>query len=232
MVTSWPEMAVLIGSLTAATIQDLRGRMVDDRVWLTTWPLGVITLSFRLWRGDVSPSALADGAIAFVPLGLLLIASWRLKLMGEADILAYLTVEIVQPVASGSLIPPSFSTFIYSKLLLLFAPPVQFLINLARVKRDPSLLEGFDEPSWRIALALALLSSKPELGSVPAEFTQDGRRKFKLSKIFAPLEPSKPQENCRWYVPAYPLMPFILAGYLLSQVLGDPVGLLLRMFVS
>ncbi|HDM92142.1 MAG TPA: hypothetical protein ENG69_01960 [Candidatus Korarchaeota archaeon] len=226
------EAAILAASLGVASVQDLKRRMVDDRVWLVTWPIGIVVVLARLWRGDVRPSILAQQIFEFVPLGLLLLASWKLRLIGEADILAYLTVEIVQPTAQESILPPSFSTFIYSKLLLLFAPPIQFSINLVRVKRDPSLLEGFDEPLWRIALALALLSSKPELGSVPAESVQDGRKKFILSRIFAPLEPSKPHESCRWYVPAYPLMPLIFAGYLLSQVLGDPVSLLLRILGS
>ncbi len=156
-------------------------------------------------------------------------ASWRLKLMGEADVLAYLTLEIIHPVEAGSLLPPAFSAFLYSKILMLAIPPIQLMVNLVKVAGEPNLLEDIDDPLWKKLLALALLTTNPSLGSVPAEEVRQDRRRLVLSRVLAPLEVKVPENGgSRWYVPAYPLIPFILLGYVLSLLAGDPLALLMQ----
>ncbi len=216
--------AVLIATLAAAAAQDVRRRLVDDWTWLGGVAAGLPALAYSLWKCGL-PQNLGQQVAAGAILAVILVASWRLRLMGEADILAYASVELIHPVGPGYL-PPSFSTFLYSKALLLFAPPVQLAVNLVRVARDPSLLEGFDEPVWRILLALALLTPRPGLGAVPAEELRPGVRRFRLSRVLAPVEAKEPEGGpCRWYVPAYPLLPLIAAGYLVYLVAGDPLAL-------
>ncbi len=224
--------AILVITLAAASIQDLKGRMIDDRLWIFACVTGIALNGYCLWSGILAPSELASQLLGFAPLGLLLLVSWKLRLMGEADVLAYLTIEVVQPVANGLLIPPALSSFIYSKASLVLIPLGQLTVNLYRVWRDPSLLEGFDEPLHRKIMALALLSPRPSLGAVPAEIRKSGRRRFDFSRLLAPLEPTEPKEECKWYVPAYPLLPLILVGYVLSVMVGDPVALLYRRFGS
>ena len=215
-------------TLLAAAVQDVSSRLVDDRTWIAGALVGLPATVYSLTRCGVPTNYLQQIGAELI-LTAILAASWRLKLMGEADVLAYLALEIVHPMASGSILPPAFSAFLYSKVLMLAIPPVQLIVNVAKVRREPTLLEGIDDPVWKKLLALALLTTNPSLGSVPAEEVQDGRRRLVLSRVLAPLEAKVPENGgSRWYVPAYPLIPLILLGYALSLLIGDPLGLLMR----
>lgn len=220
--------AIAMIALLAAAVQDIRSRLVDDRIWIVGVLIGLPATAYSLTRCGAPINSLQQIGAGLI-LTAILSASWRLKLMGEADVLAYLALEIIHPVASDSLLPPAFSTFLYSKVLMLAIPPVQLIVNLAKVRRDSTLLEGIDDPPWKKLLALALLTTNPSLGSVPAEEVRDGRRRLILSRILSPLEAKVPEDGeSRWYVPAYPLIPLILLGYALSLLIGDPLGLLMR----
>ncbi len=214
----WIASFIVLG---IATYYDLKQRLIPDTPWIVGSILGLL-LDVLLFRGDP-----IRYLFKFTPLGLILLLSWRWKLMGEADILAYLTLAVMTPCYPNcveSPIIPAFATFIYSKLLLLFVPLLQLTLNLYEISKDPSLMEGFDEPFWRKALALLFLSPKKRgLGDVPAErLDERGRRKFLLSAITSPL-PDKDVNATGWVAPAYPLIPLILVGHVLSMILGDPI---------
>lgn len=216
-------------TLLAAAVQDVSSRLIDDRTWIAGVMIGLPAAVYSLRRCGV-PANPSQQIGAGLILMAMLAASWRLKLMGEADVLAYLALEIIHPMAADSALPPAFSAFLYSKVLMLAIPPVQLIVNVAKVRREPTLLEGLDDPAWKKFLALALLTTNPSLGSVPAEEVRDGRRRLVLSRVLAPLEAKVPEGGGgAWYVPAYPLIPLILLGYALFLLIGDPLGLLMRM---
>ncbi len=215
--------------LAVASYYDLKQRLIPDTPWLVGAVVGII-LNALFFKGD-----LLEYLLKFAPLGLILLVSWKWKLMGEADILAYLTIAVMTPSYPNGIdspLIPAFSTFIYSKLLLLVVPLFQFAYNLYSVRKDPSLLKGFDEPLWRKLLALFFLSPKKRgIGDVPAEIVDEkGRRKFVLSAIASPLS-EEDLDTSGWVAPAYPLLPMILVGHLMSMLLGDPITIV-RMLYS
>ncbi len=58
---------------------------------------------------------------------------------------------------------------------------------------------------------------------MPAERVDErGKRKFLLSAITSPL-PDKDVDASGWVAPAYPLIPMIMVGHILSMMLGDPI---------
>ncbi len=222
------QYAITAASLLTASIQDVRTRQVSDKIWLAlALPSLILDLALA-GRGMVDH--IVSSALLSAPAVGVLILSWKLRLLGEADVLAYLSIGLSTPLYLRDpvlrAIPPMFSTLIYSKALVLTIPPIQLISNFLKLRRDPSLLEGVDEPVWKIIIGLALLTTRPGLGAVPAEEVRDGRRKLNLSRVLSPLEARVPDESCRWFVPAYPLMPLILLGYLLSLAVGDPLTLL------
>ncbi len=217
------QWAISLIVLALASYYDIRQRLIPD----TPWIAGIIAGAFLdlfLFR---NLSDLTTYLLKLTPLALILLISWRWKLMGEADILAYITLAILTPDYPSkhvAVIVPAFSTFLYSKLLLLIVPLFQLMVNLYEIRKDPSLLDGFDEPLWRKIIALIFLSPKKRgLGDVPAEVRDErGRRKFVLSAIASPLS-EEDMDVKGWVAPAYPLIPLILVGHVISMILGDPL---------
>ncbi len=143
MLVQWITSLAILG---VATYYDVKQRLVPDTPWVIGSILGLL-LDILFFRGDP-----IKYLIRFIPLGLILLLSWRWKLMGEADILAYLTLAIMTPNYPNGVespIIPAFATFIYSKLLLLAVPLFQLALNLYEISKDPSLMEGSNPSGGR-----------------------------------------------------------------------------------
>jgi len=208
--------------LSAATIQDIRSREISDFTWVFGCILGFF-VNLHVYSWDYVPKALF-----FL---MFLSAIWITKLMGEADILAYASLLVTQPSATGY-IPPAMATFIYSNLLLLAAPLYNFLRNLRYLR----MLDEFDEPSVKkiFALFLARPAYKRDLERIKyydiAEVLINGKKKLDISRSLSRIKRGEaPDREPVWIIPTYPLMPFILVGHVFSLLLGDPVALMFGM---
>ncbi len=209
------EIALNVSMLTAASIYDLRDREIPDHIWLMGILLGMI-IRFYYFREAIS--YLSKAYPLLLLLGVLLLIEWRLSLSGEADVLAYASL-IVTDTGFTFALPSPLIVYLLSKVIVLLLIPLQFLINVARVTRDPKLLEGFNEPIWRKILALFLLSPYSKhfsKGASIAEVLKDGERKFVLSASLLPLKPGEVEERGKWIAPTYPMMPTILLAYVIS----------------
>lgn len=211
------EVPLTLAVLSIASAYDLRDRTIPDWIWL----VGVISgLILRLidWRGTLTYLRTAYPYLAL--LGVLLLLEWGFSLSGEADVLAYATL-MVTATAPLNPLPAPFLSYLLSKLLVMLTMPVQFLLNLLRVTKRPDLLRGFDEPLWRRILALLLLtpySRHLSVGARVAEVEVNGRRRFILSAALSPIEEGEVDETeaeGKWIAPTYPMIPFILSGYVL-----------------
>ncbi len=223
MVVHLLEQLIAIPVLLIASLQDLKSREVSDWVWIPGFAGGAV---LRLLNPEKTGAYLERAWLPLLVLILLLSAEWFLSASGEADILAY---AILIPISTEPylFLPPPFLVYILSKLLLLMILPFQFVINLVRISRNPELLRGFDEPSYRKVLALLLLSPYSEhlaVGSRIAEIEEGGRRKFLLRAALSPLEESVEMEERMkevegvWIAPTYPFIPFILIAYVIVQL--------------
>jgi len=221
------EVLVAIISLSVASYYDLRYRLIPDEIWVF---MGIVGLLLRIFYLDSTISYLESYLLFLLILIVLLLMEWILSSSGEADLLAFASLSVLSSWPPGFL-PPPLSTYIYSKILAVLVIPFQALINIYRVIRRPELLERFDEPIWRKLLAIILLSPYSKAlsyGASIAETEIEGRRKFILRAALSPISEVEPPEG-KWIAPTYPMVPFILLGYLITICVGDPISLLYQL---
>ncbi len=230
--------------LLIAALQDLKEREVSDFVWTVGILMGGLLDATALL--SASPS-LQDAIRYFrfsIPFLIIILASWRLKLMGEADILAFITLAILQPFhpLGKCMFPPSFCAMLYSNLFILVVPFSFFAWNFKLLLKGKRIFDGFDEPLARKALAsLLAIAIKPEKAESfkyfsIAEKGSPPRKKFKLiSALSIPEtrdEIPETKEPLIWICPSIPMLPFILAGYLATMLLGDPILILIELIFN
>ncbi len=217
------EVLVAVISLSIASYYDLRYRLIPDEIWIF---MGIVGLLLRIFYLNSTISYLKSYLPLLLILILLLLIEWILSSSGEADLLAFLSLSVLSSWPPGFL-PPPLSTYIYSKILTVLVIPFQALINIYRVIRRPELLKGFNEPIWRKMLAIILLSPYSRAlsyGASVAETEIEGERKFVLRAALSPISEVEPPEGM-WIAPTYPMIPFILLGYLLAIYIRDPISL-------
>jgi hypothetical protein len=95
------------------------------------------------------------------------------------------------------------------------------------------MLDEFDEPYLKKILSLFLIKPayRRDLERIKyydiAEIYVNGRKKLDISRSLSGIKKGEiPDREPVWIIPTYPLMPFILAGHILTLMLGDPVGLI------
>ncbi len=217
--------------LLAASYQDLRYRMIDDKIWILFSTLGILADIFLirenwflyLW--------------SCIPLAVVLALAWILKVMGEADVLAYASLLVTQPVYlfGRGYLPPAMSTFIYSNVLLSTTLLHNLIINLRNLREG--IFDGFQETSTRKILAMFVARAVPcsKVKGLKyaglAEATIGGVRRFVFSSALSPIKEERvsikgKERGYVWIIPAYPLLPFILLGHLITLSIGGPVALL------
>ncbi len=209
------EVALNLSMLTAASIYDLKEREVPDQIWLA----GILSgIALRAYYFENTILYLFRAYILLLLMGTLIFIEWKLSISGEADILAYSSL-IVTDMSFSFNLPSPLAVYLLSKVIMILLIPIQFMVNVIRVKRNPKLLEGFEEPLWRKILALFLLSPYSRhlsKGATVAEKQEDGGRKFILGASLSALEPNDVEEEGKWIAPTYPMIPMILLGYLIS----------------
>ncbi len=212
------EQVIATSVLLVASLYDIRYREVPDWIWLIGVIGGVI---LRILDVGKTLSYIERAWPILLFMALMLAAEWFLSASGEADILAYATLSLIST-EPPTVLPPPFLVYLLSKALLLMVLPFQLLINLVRIRRNPDLLKGFDEPLHRRILALLLLSPYSKhlaVGARVAEVRRGGKRRFLLRAALSPLGESEVSEGeGKWIAPTYPFIPFILLAYVTIQL--------------
>ncbi len=205
-------LVLAIITLMIASAYDLKDRQVPDEIWL---PGILVGLSIKVLEWEQTIKFLENHWPFLLLLSIMLLIEWLLSTSGEADLLAYLT--LVSLMSGKCWFPDALFVYVVSKALMVLTLPLQLLMNLITVMRHPEVIEGFDEPIWRKALALLLLTPyrKPlSFYATVAEVEVGGKRKFVLSAALKPISDEMPEEG-KWIAPTYPMIPFILAATLL-----------------
>lgn len=234
--------AASLAILAWASIQDARTREVKDEVWIVGLGVGAIIDLFRLLNIEFSTAKALQYLRAAVPILIILVLCWVFHLVGEADILAFLTLLVLQPThpLKSGFFHPAFCTFTYSNLLMISVPLLFLARNLILRLRGSQMFAGFDEPVFRKFLAMFLaLPVKAEVAKryeyfSLAEIGAGEHKRFRLSSALTPpVQKEKrelPDEGYVWICPSIPLLPFILVGHIITMTLGDPIILLLSLF--
>ena len=237
------EIRVLLSLLilSIAAIQDVRNREVDDYLWMVGISLGGALDAYALVVERPTSTLLVRYLRFSIPFIIVLLASWGLKLMGEADILALITLAVIQPLhpAGKCFFPPAFCSMIYSNLLILLVPIIFLLWNAAHLLKGERIFDGFDEPLPRkIAASILAIAVRKESAEKFKYFTiaekgSPPKKRFKLASALSIPEKREEVPESRgtliWICPSIPLLPFILGGYLLTMWVGDPILLLVNL---
>ena len=226
--------------LLLATFQDIKDREIDDIIWLVGLLFGGLLDVYMLFTATPSLQTTIQYVRFSIPFLFIILASWRLKLMGGADILAFITLALLQPShpLGKCMFPPAFCTMLYSNFLILLVP-ISFLVwNMRLMLRGEKIFYGFEETKLRKLLAslfaLAIRAEKAEkfkFFSVAQEGMSPKKRFRLISALSIPEtreELPKTDEPLVWICPSIPMLPFILAGYLMTMLAGDPVLLLME----
>ncbi len=226
--------------LLLATFQDIKDREIDDAIWLVGISFGGLLDVFTLFTATLSLQTTIQYVRFSIPFLFIILASWRLKLMGGADILAFITLALLQPShpLGKCMFPPAFCTMLYSNLLILLVP-ISFLVwNMRLMFRGEKVFHGFEESRLRKFLAsLFAIAVRAETAEKFKFFSvaQEGispKKKFRLISALSIPETReklpKTDEPLVWICPSIPMLPFIFAGYLMTLLIGDPVLLLIK----
>ncbi|RLG52199.1 MAG: hypothetical protein DRO00_05970 [Thermoproteota archaeon] len=228
--------------LLIATLQDIKDREVDDIIWLIGLSLGGILDIFSLFSVGLTAQKIVRYLRFSIPFLFIILISWRFRLMGGADILAFITLAIIQPShpLGKCMFPPAFCTMLYSNFLMLILPFSFLMWNLSLILKGNRIFDGFKESSLRKILAsLFAIAVQAEKAKKFKFFSiaQEGsspEKKFKLVSVLSIPETKeelpKTKEHLVWICPSVPMIPFILAGYVLTMLIGDPVLLLIEIF--
>jgi hypothetical protein len=220
--------------LVYASYKDLKTREIHDIVWLIPGTIGLLLNIYELFLGTISLQEV------IFSVGFMLILSgllWFLKLFGEADLLAFLTLSIIHPKT------PSYDYIGYTPILFSFTLIANsafagimsafytLIVNLYDYSRDNSLFERY-ETSFLTKTAVMFTGryiSIENLRGPPFQYPLEINGKLIIKpdlyddeaaiKTFADLR--KKGLNKIWVSSTLPYIVVLLLGYFISIIYGD-----------
>lgn len=226
--------------LGIASFLDIRTREISNKLWLAVLPFSTLVTSLTIVT-DLTQVPLIVISIAITSGIALLI--FYLGLYGGADAKALISLSIAHPTAS---IPPlhtpllPLTTLTNSLLLMLLSTPIALIKNVywKRATRR-ALFDGLEhEALWRKIAALFLCvkvsnaSIKP-YHMIAEQQLEEDIRQLKLFQQIADEDTLVDEKVPEFVFIAYslPMLPFILAGYLISLTIGDLIFHLLTLIL-
>lgn len=230
---------IALSMLSYAAYKDLKTREVHDRVWVIGAALGFILSIYEVFFGTLSYIQIIISAGFMLGLGGVL---GYLKLFGEADILAFITLSIIHPKAPVFLsyiwgwTPPLFSFTMLSNSALAGLLPVFYIIirNLSAKNAGVELFERHPGLSLIQRISLILTGVYQDMNKAkgppfqyPLENLMDDTISLrpdiwddeKAREVFAGFK-EKGVERL-WVSETLPYIVVILVGYVLSVTVSD-----------
>jgi hypothetical protein len=194
---------VAFGMLAVASCYDLRSGKINDMLWVVFGVVGLFLYFF-----DWPPPSI----LVWVALGVFVVfLCWKLRLFGEADVLALGTLSIILPLYDG--VPVAMLVLVIALVLASsYAVLINSYRNLRTLVRNGKLFTDLDESCSKKLIAFFLVHQRngDEQGFA-AEKIIDGRHKF----AFRHDPDCEKYGNCNYVTITLPLMPFLLIGMML-----------------
>jgi preflagellin peptidase FlaK len=229
--------ALALGMLGYGSYRDLKTREVHDLLWVVSGAVALVLDVYELFLGTLGLTQLlyAVGFIAVVGLAL-----WFFRLMGEADIFAFVVLVLIQPKAPTYLgtawgwTPIFFPFTLLSNTALagVITPLVTLINNCVTKLRGVNLFERAEGVSASRRLVLLFTARYVRVESIrgpPFEYPLEGLGGIRVrpdiwddeaaEKTFNDLK-EKGYERT-WVSSTLPYIVVLSAGYLLSLVFGD-----------
>jgi len=234
MLISLIKTAVVFATLAFASLQDVRTREIDDRVWYIAIIAGAVLTSLETLTTPGYPLVLlvlSIGLTAVLALGI-----YYAGLYGGADAKALIAVAVIMPLSPYASTMPFYPLTILGNglALSLLLIPACLLWNAAFFIRTgrKSLFEGIRATmAQKFVAFLTGVKVRPATAStvhfnLMEKVSADGEHVLKFfpeegPKLIDPNPRSGSGSRTVWATPAIPMIVFFLAGFLLSFVAGD-----------
>jgi preflagellin peptidase FlaK len=238
-----------VAMLTYAGYEDFKYREVSDWVWIIFAALWLPIDAYEIWIGNLSITSFAL-AIAFS--AVLAIVGYIFSLFGEADLLAFLVISVINPITPNlGLTPVLFSPIFFplsiiSNTVLIAASSVFIILGL-NIIGEKGRFEGYEGLSLVGKLGLLMTARRKEIESVrgpPFEYPlesikEDGSIQLRLwpdisddSKAVETLNHLKNMNKKRvWVTYTQPFLFILLLGYISIILLGDIILWLVTRFI-
>jgi hypothetical protein len=232
-------VSMTVAMLTYAGYKDFKYREVSDWIWIIFVALGLPLDAYEIWMGSLSITSLAF-AIAFSVV--LAIGGWVFSLFGEADLLAFLVISVLNPtmpnlgVAPVLISPIFFPLSVISNSVLLGASST-FLVLGLNVFGEKGWFEGYEGLGWAGKLGLLMTARRKKIDSVkgpPFEYplesvNENGGVNLRVwpdisddSKATKSLSQLKDMGRKRvWVTYTHPFLLILLLGYIATILIGD-----------
>jgi len=226
--------------LGIASFLDIRTREISNKLWLAFLPFSTLVILLTIVT-DLTQIPLIVTSIAITSGIALLI--FYLGLYGGADAKALISLSIAHPTAS---IPPlhtpmlPLTTLTNSLCLMLLSTPIALIKNVYwKTTTRKALFDGLEhEALWRkiAALFLCVKVSKASIKPyhmIAEQHPEEGVRHLKLFQQIVDEDTMVDEKIPEFVFIAYslPMLPFILAGYLISLTIGDLIFHLLTLIM-
>ena len=230
--------------LIIASAFDLKTREVPNRIWIISFPISIITISTHLLS---NPDQLFISLVSVAITTTIAIAIFYLGLFGGADAKALITLSIVHPISTNSLLSIPLlplTTFNNSLILMVLTAPLVFIRNIYwKMTRHKSLFQGFEkDPIWKKGAALLFCIKKTKSEIKPYHTIAETRMShngevYRTLNIFQRVseEDTKIDDTLPddiFVVFSLPMLPFLTFAYVLGISVGDLILHLLTIFLN
>ena len=224
-----------VSMLGYASYKDVKTREIHDIVWIVPAALGVIIDAYELYVGDITlQDALLSVGFMVALSGIL----WYFRLFGEADLIAFITLAVIQPrVPLFSYVgyPPLFFSLTliansaFAGLLTVF---FTLGVNLFDAVRGCKLFERYSDVSVLRKIGVMFTGRYMPVGKLrgpPFEYPLEIKGELILKPdLFDDDEANRALRILRekrydrvWVSATLPYIVVLLVGYLISVFYGD-----------
>ncbi|MBN1682889.1 prepilin peptidase [Candidatus Bathyarchaeota archaeon] len=225
---------------------DFKYREISDFLWIIFGGIGLILNGYEF---IINSFNLYNFAISFVFILIIGFLIYYLQILGEADIIAFITLSILNPnffsfdIFNFYFSPLFFSLSLFSNSILISGTSVIFnsIKNFLKYLSNRSLFKDVDYSFYQ-KLVLFFTSTKKDFSEIkgppfdyPMEFLDEGKRNLMIrtrlqdddesKKIFKDLKLNGLKTI--WVSSTLPFIIYITIGYFITFLIGDLMFLIL-----
>ncbi len=226
---------ISISMLGYASYKDVKTREIHDMVWIAPGALGLIIDAYELYIGDITLQGVLLSVGFMVALSGIL---WYFRLFGEADLIAFVTLAIIQPrvpVFNYIGYPPIFFSFTLianSALAGVLTAFFTLAVNLFDAARGGKLFERYNNVSALKKIGIMFTGRYmpvAKLRGPPFEYPLEIKGELIIKPdLFDDDDANKALRILRekrydriWVSATLPYIVVLLVGYLISVFYGD-----------
>lgn len=222
--------SIIIGiALLIASIQDLKSREIDDKIWIIAIPIGLLLTVIEALTTPAYPYILA--IISIITSTIMALGFAYLGLYGGADAKALIAIALTLPIPpDGSLL--IFPITVFGNALYILMIVLPFIVtscliwNLIIRAKGVELFYDLKISNWKKLLVMLIgVKVKAKIAysvhfNLMERIEKNGSRGIKIIRRVEE-KTEKVEGEYLWATPALPLIVFIFIGYLAYFLYGD-----------